>query len=319
MKSSKRFSSTRKSGRKIIFVSALALFLFVISLSPFLTSSVQHGANSGPHPVSLIDDASLDSIAKIHMRRGYVYLQLVTNAYLDLTLSWICNAHPSVLGQTIFFTFDETVKEILANFIDSSHVFVSGKVSSKQSDLSYGQLEYYKLMETRARFVLELLLSDINVWIIESDAVWFGDPSSSLKKFQKYDVLTGQDGELYENIPEAGFIFLRSTSATLTMWTQLHRAHKKRLEALKLEQVGDLGNEMLMLPAFLKHVKWTFFPKNEFVSGKWYGNATMRRLTRPVVIQNNWIIGNENKTMRAKEWGHWYLNSDRSCKERRKQ
>ena len=29
-----------------------------------------------------------------------------------------------------------------------------------------------------------------------------------------------------------------------------------------------------------------------------------------VVIQNNWMVGNERKMLRAKRWNHWFLNDD---------
>eukprot|EP00563_Minutocellus_polymorphus_P018407 CAMPEP_0197724438 /NCGR_PEP_ID=MMETSP1434-20131217/6362_1 /TAXON_ID=265543 /ORGANISM="Minutocellus polymorphus, Strain CCMP3303" /LENGTH=68 /DNA_ID=CAMNT_0043309799 /DNA_START=13 /DNA_END=219 /DNA_ORIENTATION=+ len=29
-----------------------------------------------------------------------------------------------------------------------------------------------------------------------------------------------------------------------------------------------------------------------------------------MVIQNNWICGNDKKIERAKEWGHWFLSDD---------
>ena len=58
-------------------------------------------------------------------------------------------------------------------------------------------------------------------------------------------------------------------------------------------------------------------PKSKYVSGRWYDggvrqdSAEVRAYVRqhgvPYVINNNWIIGNENKIKRAKRWGHWFL------------
>ena len=55
-------------------------------------------------------------------------------------------------------------------------------------------------------------------------------------------------------------------------------------------------------------------PLSEYSDGKWYNMPeTKRNISDPYVINNNWIIGNDKKISRAKEWGHWFLNEDDSC------
>ena len=67
----------------------------------------------------------------------------------------------------------------------------------------------------------------------------------------------------------------------------------------------------------------------KYPNGKWYdsgrgGNGAKYRRrcrnkdvhewgserTNLVVIQNNWMVGNERKVLRAKRWNHWFLDGD---------
>ena len=62
-------------------------------------------------------------------------------------------------------------------------------------------------------------------------------------------------------------------------------------------------------------VKWAFFPKDKFVSGRWYRGRTQEfDGTDPIVIQNNWAVGIDEKIGRAKRFKQWYLEEDdRTC------
>jgi UDP-arabinose 4-epimerase len=49
-----------------------------------------------------------------------------------------------------------------------------------------------------------------------------------------------------------------------------------------------------------------------FAPGKYYSEK--HHYKTPMVILNNWIIGNDAKKKRAQRWGHWYLSDDGKCK-----
>ncbi len=60
-------------------------------------------------------------------------------------------------------------------------------------------------------------------------------------------------------------------------------------------------------------MKWLDISK--FPCGKWYDNSNRYHglpiqdyANQPIVIQNNWIVGNAAKIQRAKKWGHWYYS-----------
>lgn len=246
---------------------------------------------------------------------NFVYLQLVNEAYTEMTLSWTCNVMgiDGVLDRTIFIATDVPTLNILS----SRSVKVVLFERQQGRDLSYGQSAYFEFMLFRAKIVEQLLLRGVNVWLVESDAVWFADPAPYLTSLRDKDVVAGQDGKLTDEIPEAGFIFLNSTKRTQRMWSALRQQHERTLRLYAdsdRQTLGDEGSEMLMLPQHLRSVAWTFFPKDRFVSGKWYLDRNMRENSFPVVIQNNWIVGNAEKIRRAQDWGHWFLDSSHSCR-----
>ncbi len=253
---------------------------------------------------NFIQASFLRASVEIQMKNGFIFLQLVNQAYVAITKSWICHAPQHTLKHTIFLATDKFAFRALRDF-NVSLVFL---ISYSTGSLSYGQRAYYDLMLFRSTVILKLLDVGVNVWLIESDAVWFDDPTIELSRFSDIDVITGQDGNINDNIPEGGFIFLNSTVSTRNMWRRLRLEHKKILSKLHADEVGDAGSEMLLLPKYLASVKWRFFSRSKFVSGKWYRDKKMRERAKPIVIQNNWIIGNHNKTLRARAWGHWYLN-----------
>ena len=229
-----------------------------------------------------------------------------------MTLSWVCNVNKfEVLHKTVLIATDFVSHQALS--VHVPHVVLLER--DRSLDLSYGQAAYFEFMSFRAKIVEELLYRGNNIWLVESDSVWFADPFPYLQEIYDMDVIAGQDGILSESIPEGGFLFLNATSRTKVMWSDLRQQHERALEEMSgTDNVGDAGSEMLMLPDHLKKVRWTFFPKHRFVSGLWYTNTDMQATSRPVIIQNNWIIGNREKINRAKAHGHWFLvESSMTC------
>ena len=296
------------------------MYVALLCISVILSASPRRGVLHKKHarvtspgsialPLVLIDEVQL-----IHSVFGFVYLQLVNEAYTNITLSWACNVKRfHVLEKTVFIATDMVSYQAL-----SAHVPHAILLERKRSlDLSYGQAAYFEFMSFRSKIIEELLYRGINIWLVESDAVWFADPLPYLRDFHDMDVIAGQDGALSDSIPEGGFIFLNATTKTKVMWSDLRRQHERALEDLSgTDNIGDAGSEMLMLPDHLKKVRWAFFPKHRFVSGLWYTNNDMQASSKPVIIQNNWIIGNREKIDRAKAHGHWFLDgSSMACVE----
>jgi hypothetical protein len=74
--------------------------------------------------------------------------------------------------------------------------------------------------------------------------------------------------------------------------------------------MGDSGSEQLMLDKLIREepnltVAW--LPPENFASGLYYRDARYSKsIKHPIVILNNFIIGNSAKINRAKKWKHWF-------------
>ena len=104
----------------------------------------------------------------------FVYVQFLNEAFVPMTLNWLCHTDAKVVLKTLFIATDEAAERALRKVV--KHVvflpFASG-------ELSYGQRTYYDYMLFRTRTLSALLQSDVSVWLIESDATWFGNPGTA--------------------------------------------------------------------------------------------------------------------------------------------
>ncbi|XP_006823244.1 UDP-galactose:fucoside alpha-3-galactosyltransferase-like [Saccoglossus kowalevskii] len=150
----------------------------------------------------------------------------------------------------------------------------------------------------------------------ESDAVWFGNP---LRFFRKLI----HPSDMHVNVANyakgdgfcACFLFLNATRATQRVWNTLTMRLGNRMSTFEdgLENIGGKGSEQVMLSNIAIRedpIELNYLSKDRFVSGQWYNNVEMQHNLTPVVLQNNYVIGNTNKIRRAKKWGHWFLSRD---------
>ena len=61
-------------------------------------------------------------------------------------------------------------------------------------------------------------------------------------------------------------------------------------------------------------IRVKILPLETYADGKWYEMSEAdRQASHPLIINNNWVLGNEKKKERALKWGHWFVKDDRSC------
>ena len=248
------------------------------------TTTLSTTTTAAPAKAETYEEAALEKSKK----HGLVFLHLLNEGYVEMTRSWICNVLPfkTVLEKTLFLVTDQNAYEKLKNWKPELNVFLVPYDTPKS--MQYGQKVYYQYMQFRTRLYLKLLKAGVKLWIVEADAVWFKDPASFVLNEPDYDLLTGQDGGLGDNIPEAGFLFLNPTPTTVKMWTALESQLTRTLDSSRDANMGDGGSEMLMLGDMLrgsKEIKWKYLPNKHFCGGKWYQGGPLKQQSDPVVIQ----------------------------------
>lgn len=279
------------------------------------TSKPQHQGFLQRQNVKSLSTSDLKRLRGIQFEFGFVFVQLVNSAYLEMVLNWVCHAPKGVLEQTVFFATDATTERVLSSYVPRlvPHVVL---YPYESPELTYGNRNYYYFMAFRLRLLEQIVANGISIWLVESDSTWFENPRWVLHEYQDMDVLTGQDALLTDSYPEAGNMYLNASSPkALKLLVDLRKEQETSLSNLADGQVGNQGNEMLMLPRHLKKLRWSFLPRKLFVGGLWYKNSTFRESVTPIVIQNNWVVGNSAKIQRAKDWGHWFLQDGLACTE----
>ena len=263
----------------------------------------------------------------MNKEHGFVNVQFLNAAYISMTKSWICNVRvfPGVLEKTLFVATDAHTYSQLRSFDSTLHLALEAYNATRP--LRYGQYAYYHFILFRTTLVLELLHHGIVVWITESDAVWWQDPTAMVMNTTGDMVAMNDDYEPTKSI-QGGFLLLRPTRITLVLWKQLFDAtHNIMRGAEKNSEMRSAGNEQIVLGNLVfnspdVHLQW--LDPTLFVSGLYYRkdqrlerikNWFLGRKTdyHPIVILNNWIRGNAAKEERVKKWKHWFLSAQEQC------
>lgn len=250
----------------------------------------------------------------------YVHLMFLNEAYLRFVKSWICNIRLldlDILKQTIFIVSDEMTAQQLKSFEPESIVHVH---PCDTFDVSYGTFEYFLLTLQRLQLQNQLIQSGINVFLIEADAVWFSPISeylSSMVEIDKAPIISATDTHPGNPLISAGFMYFSASRAHF--FKDYTRAYEKIVQRLR-GQAGRLdhihaGEQHLMTQMLRRErERVTWLDECHFARGEWYQDVTYRtRCPHPKVIQNNYIVGNDDKASRAKKWNHWFLNIDGAC------
>ena len=270
--------------------------------------------NVAKHSASNV--ATVQRAARLHAEHGVVLIQLLNEGYVEMTKSWVCNVRrfSTVLPKTLFVTTDQAAYDALTAFDPTLHVVLEPYTAPKS--MKYGQTTYYNYMLFRTKLISTLLDSNLTLWLTESDAVWLKDPTD-LVMGTEGDLVTMSDDRPPRQLLQGGFQLLRPTDATKRLWTRMRDAFETKMKAVSKQDIGDHGSEQLMLDNMSREdseLRVGWLDPHTFVPGLWYKDRSYRKtVPAPAVVLNNWIIGNDAKIKRAKEWKHWFLDESGAC------
>lgn len=253
----------------------------------------------------------LSQTERIQKQYGFVLLLFLNKAYLEMTKSFICH-QPDLLKQTIFVTTSSQLRKELKAWNPATLVFLQPYAVSKS--VYYGTYEYFKLTEERLKFQNNLIQDGINVFVIEADATWNSLQILDIiqNAFKEHDIVSADDDN---KLISAGFLGVRSTYKTRKFFKLYVDTYSKHLASFS-GQTGHIGNvgEQHTMTRLLKKlgVETYWLTQCESANGKWYLNKDLA-CPLPMVIQNNWIKGNEAKISRAKENKQWFLDENGEC------
>lgn len=175
-------------------------------------------------------------------------------------------------------------------------------------------------MIRRTQILLELLQNGIETFLFEADCLWVKNPLLFSLKFSKYDITFGKITGMNE--VTGGLMYLMPNQATIATFRELNKmliTLEFKMQYMSSEQFISAAENDQMFLSYLVKKKFAGLNSNIvsstlFADGKWYCMTRKERLmSSPLLINNNWVLGNLNKTARAKMWGHWFINDDNTC------
>ena len=82
--------------------------------------------------------------------------------------------------------------------------------------MQFYHASYWRYVYFRTHIVQQFLRNNISLWVVESDAAWFDDPSTMLLSVQGYDMVAIHD-DIKDTGLAIGFVFLNATKHKLPL------------------------------------------------------------------------------------------------------
>ncbi|CAH1802761.1 unnamed protein product [Owenia fusiformis] len=222
------------------------------------------------------------------------------------------NVHEQVL---IIATDENALKKLRRDWPNVTSVMYSLSTTK----VEYMEAGYIRYMLTRTMLLLSMLKNNVTILLFEVDAVWFSSPFPLLQSLSKYDIVGAKISG--NNRIAGGFLLLQPTNATQVVFTKVIDKLNAFLETYSNvtddKKLPDGSNDQTYLHEIIvsqHNLKYKLLDFNIIEDGLWYLRShNYSTETRPLVLNNNYVIGNEVKIARAKKFGHWFLNSNNSC------
>ena len=259
--------------------------------------------------------------------KGFLFVMMGNKAFLPFIYNWLCNtAHmEGVHNRTLFLFTDDGDKALKASRFGVMALQVDRSLPKEyQEHQDYDSYGYWLLVQLRVQVILRLIDADIPFLLCEPDALWVQSPLNDPALRTSADLIGFDDAN---GIPGFGFLRVRPTAHVKALFHELEQRYsaqmpKQRKAAhasfmVKGEQniLHELIKSRSSKP--YKDLKFQMLSHFKYVSGKWYDGGrggdgrgvrdSCKTKGMPVVINNNWIVGNGPKITRAKRWGHWFL------------
>lgn len=287
----------------------------------------------------VVDGSPLLSLAKVDemvatakTAGGVLSMTVVNEVFLETAHSWLCNVDGGGFRPTnvVWATTDKVSRDALSRVVDTSTVYLDEMRGGKSTGHDFGNPGYWRLMLERTALLSALIHRGVRVFAFETDQVWLEDPTPYIAS----RLAEGADmvGTINTRDEISGnFFYLRPTLQTRRLFDEIVRKFVDAYVGARLNKKSATSwtyienDQSILTKLVLRNQTFqTAYPtrfetldQERFVDGRWYvpeeGFYTSPAARQPVVINNNFIIGVEKKTLRAKQWGHWFLRDDGTC------
>lgn len=255
--------------------------------------------------------------------------------------SWLCNtASMKHVHENTLIIVDEKGYKVMKNVQTKATIVMDALPKILQGSWPYGSRGYWRTTQNRVVVIGDLLRAGVTILLVEPDATWIRNV------YEQDDLMRDMSDDLVGMSDDAGgigfgFLRLKSNKIVQEVW-EFVQTSVDSVMGSKIQDVKKTENPTLKMSPTGEQVffnqEWRRRKKDgtlkartlstyRYPNGKWYdggrggnGNAYRAKCRKEspnglVVIQNNWMVGNNRKEMRAKRWEHWFLNDDgETCK-----
>ena len=300
-----------------------------------------------PYKIQTIHQPIVDAAVALQKNttKPFIIVMHASMGMVPMIKSWLCNTKTMVgVHQNTLIIVDQKGYNMLQHFETEATVVVDALPASLQGSWKYGTRGYWRTTQNRVAVIGDLLRAGITMLLCEADATWVRNV------YEQNDLVSNWNQDLIgmsddEGGVGFGFLRIKSNDVVVGLWNYVQSSvdrgmggpisNMKHYENLNSKNEDSTKSEQKYFNdewhrlSNVGTLKVKTLDTCKYPNGKWYdsgrgGNGAKYRRrcrnkdahewgserTNLVVIQNNWMVGNERKVLRAKRWNHWFLDGD---------
>lgn len=296
-------------------------FLLVLFLLSLVSLKIFRGNNHGVDQEE-DDDGGWEGFYKMaatmQAQEKVVTFTLVNDAFVIITLNWLCNAESlGILDSIVLVATDTRAYDKLRFHWPKLNIVLYKLDGELMAEQKFNRVGYEKFMIKRTELINSALQSDFTLLLFETDALWLKNPLLELPRhISNVDIVASWDKE---GKVAGNFLYLKPTKRTKVFWEEKTKRMREQVEELQRQDndqmTRDIDQELLseLINVGYSNIKVLMLPPNVIQSGQWYKSEEVRAKTTStalMIINNNFVTGVTKKLARLERFGQYFLNGD---------
>jgi hypothetical protein len=265
--------------------------------------------------------------------RPFLIVMQASIGMVPMIKSWLCNTNTMKdVHKNTLIIVDSLGYKAMQQFNTDATIVQDALPKILQGSWEYGTRGYWRTTQNRVAVIGDLLRAGITMLLVEPDATWIRNV------YEQDDLVGNMQDDILGMSDDAGgvgfgFLRIKSNQVVQDLWTVVQTKVDNVMGGKISEMKSTENPRSKNLPTGEQvyfNQEWQRLKKKgvlkahtletcRYPNGKWYdggrgGNgANYRKLCSShdlIVIQNNWMVGNDRKMLRAKRWDHWFLQND---------
>lgn len=167
----------------------------------------------------------------------------------------------------------------------------------------YGSSTFNQITFHKLTLVHEFLLSGYTVWFVDLDIVFLRNPLHYLLQIiRDFDFVAQSNDELYTTI-NTGFFIAKPTELVLDLFDTRFMSREVNMQSTDQQFI----NTKIRYMDHFKSLRYKLLDISLFPSGRFFYKR-YALLQNPYIVHYNWLVGIDNKILKMKQYGHWFVD-----------